>query len=93
MKKTNPKIRRGSANVSADLGFPDPETHLLKAEMASRFQQAMDDQELTQSSAAKIVGMGQSDVSRILHGRFRDVSVEKIVQMRANLVLFVSLPK
>ncbi len=31
-------IKRGTKNVFADLGFPDAETHLLKAELMTRIQ-------------------------------------------------------
>ena len=32
------RITRGTENVFADLGFPDAETHLLKAELVTRIQ-------------------------------------------------------
>jgi hypothetical protein len=32
----DPKICHGTDNVFADLNFPDPETHLLKARFAAR---------------------------------------------------------
>ena len=31
-------IKRGSRNLCADLGYADPETHLLKAGLVSRIQ-------------------------------------------------------
>jgi hypothetical protein len=31
-----PEIRQGTDNVFADLGFPDPETHLPKARFVAR---------------------------------------------------------
>ena len=36
MKIKKVKIERGSGNVFADLGCPDAETHLLKAELVTR---------------------------------------------------------
>ena len=32
------RITRGTKNVFADLGFPDAETHRLKAELVTRLQ-------------------------------------------------------
>ncbi len=78
-------IRRGSDNIFADLGFPDPETHLLKAQLVSRVADIVHERKLTQTQAARLMGITQPDVSRILKGRFRDVSVERILRMLTRL--------
>jgi predicted XRE-type DNA-binding protein len=84
-KKEDTSIRRGTGNVFADLGFPDAETHLLKAELMSRVQDILEERQLTQTEAAKITGVSQPDLSRMLKGRFRDVSVERIMRMLTKL--------
>jgi len=81
-KKT---IRRGTKNVFADLGFADAETHLVKAELVARVQDVMQDRKLTQTEAAKITGVSQPDLSRMLKGHFRDLSVERIMRMLTRL--------
>ena len=78
-------IRRGTKNVFADLGFPGAETHLLKAELMSRVQDVLEEQQLTQTEAARITGVSQPDLSRMLKGRFRDVSAERIMRMLTKL--------
>jgi predicted XRE-type DNA-binding protein len=78
-------IHRGTKNVFADLGFPDADTHLLKAELMSRVQDILTQRGLTQTEAAKITGVSQPDLSRMLKGRFRDVSVERIMRMLTKL--------
>lgn len=85
MRKQETSIRRGTKNVFADLGFPGAETHLLKAELMSRVQDILDEQQLTQTEAARITGVSQPDLSRMLKGRFRDVSVERIMRMLMKL--------
>ncbi|MDR5727302.1 MAG: helix-turn-helix transcriptional regulator [Terriglobia bacterium] len=84
-KKNDTTIRRGSANVFADLGFPNPDTHLLKAQLMSRVQDTLQDCRLTQTEAARITGINQPDLSRMLKGQFRDVSVERIMRMLTKL--------
>jgi predicted XRE-type DNA-binding protein len=79
------EIRRGTDNVFADLGFADPDTHLLKAQLVDRVQAIMRDRGLTQNQAADAVGMSQPDISRLLKGQFRDVSVERIMRMLTRL--------
>ena len=46
-------IEEGSGNVFADLGFADPDTHLLKAQLVTRVAEAMQERKLTQIAAAK----------------------------------------
>ena len=82
---TDSRIKRGTKNVFADLGFPDPETHLLKAELVTRIQGVVTVQGLTQVAAAKRMGLSQPDVSRLLNGQFRDVSVERLMHLLTRL--------
>ena len=84
-KKSNSAIRRGTKNVFVDLGFPDADTHLLKAQLMSRVQDTMRDSQLNQTQAARITGVSQPDLSRMLKGQFRDISVERIMRMLTKL--------
>ena len=36
MELTDTAVERGSGNVFADLGFPDADAHLVKADLVSR---------------------------------------------------------
>lgn len=86
MTKTDgTNIRRGSSNVFADLGYADPDTHLLKAQLVTRIDEIMTERGLTQTQAAQVMGISQPDVSRLLKGRFRDISVERIMRMLVRL--------
>jgi predicted XRE-type DNA-binding protein len=84
-KDPDTRIKRGTKNVFADLGFPDAETHLLKAGLVTRIQGVITAQELTQVAAAKRMGLSQPDVSRLLNGQFRDVSVERLMRLLTRL--------
>jgi predicted XRE-type DNA-binding protein len=79
------EITRGSGNVFADLGFPDADSHLLKASFVIRIQSAIQRRGLTQAQAGKIMGIGQPDVSRMLRGNFRDFSVERLMRFLQSL--------
>ena len=84
-KDLDASIRRGTKNVFADLGFPDAEIHLLKAELVTRIQGVITKQNLTQTAAAERMGLSQPDVSRLLNGQFRDVSVERLMRLLTRL--------
>ncbi len=81
MKADNVKIERGSANVFADLGLPDPDTHLLKAELVTRIDKIIRRRGLKQVEAAKLLGLSQPDVSRLLRGNFREYSMERLLRL------------
>ena len=74
-------IERSSGNVFDDLGLPDADTHLLKAELVSRIDEIVRRRRLTQSKAAEVMGISQPDVSRLLRGKFRDYSVERLFRL------------
>ena len=66
MKTPKMKIERGSGNVFADLERPDAETHLLKAELVTRIDKIIRQRGLKQIEAARLLGLSQPDVSRLL---------------------------
>ena len=47
MKPTDTAVERGSGNVFADLGFPDADAHLVKAELVSRIDDIVRDRGIT----------------------------------------------
>ena len=64
MKTEKEKIERGSGNIFADLGRPNAETHLLKAELVTRIERIIRQRKLNQVEAAALLGLSQPDVSR-----------------------------
>jgi len=81
MKPQNAKIERSSGNVFADLGLPDAETHLLKAELVTRIDRIIRQRGLKQVEAARLLGLTQPDVSRLMRGNFREYSVERLLRL------------
>ena len=80
-KTEDMKIERGSDNVFADLGFTDANTHLLKAELVTRIDRIIRERGLNQVEAAKLLGLSQLDVSRLLRGNFREFSMERLLRL------------
>ncbi len=73
------KVEVGSGNVFADLGLPNPEEHLAKAELASRIGEAIRQKRLTQAATAELLGIDQPKVSRLLRGQLANFSVERLI--------------
>jgi predicted XRE-type DNA-binding protein len=89
---SEPAIRRGSTNLFSDLGYSDPDTHLLKAQLVNRMIGIIRDRDLTQAGVAELTGLSQPDVSRLLKGRFREVSVERIMKVLTRLGCQIDIP-
>lgn len=81
MKTQDAEIERGSGNVFADLGLPDAETHLLKAELVTRIDRIIRQRGLKQVEAAKLLGLSQPDVSRLMRGDFREYSIDRLLRL------------
>ncbi len=74
------QITRGTGNVFADIGVPDPQTHLLKAELVHRIGSLIEAARLSQADAAQRMKMRQPDVSKMLSGQFRPISIERLMR-------------
>ena len=80
-KKKLPAHTKGSGNIFADLGLPNAEEHLLKAALIVELKRLIAQRDLTQNETAKLVEMKQPDLSKLLRGNFKLVSVEKLMRM------------
>jgi predicted XRE-type DNA-binding protein len=74
------EYEESSGNVFADIGLPDPEEHLLKAQLVMRIDELLREKRLKQVEAAKLFGIKQPDVSKMLRGNFRQFSVERLMR-------------
>lgn len=70
----------GSGNVFADIGLPNSEEHLIKASLVFKIDHLMKQRGLKQVEAAKLFGVTQPDVSKLLRGEFRQFSVERLLR-------------
>ena len=69
-----------SNNVFADIGIPDPETHLAKAKIVQKLSRIIAAQGLTQTEAGVRLGLSQPKLSALLNGQFRGYSVERLLR-------------
>jgi predicted XRE-type DNA-binding protein len=67
-------------NVWLQLGFPDAEQHFLKAQLVLRLDKAITALGLTQRVAARRIGTTQPELSKILSGKFSEVSLERLMR-------------
>lgn len=70
----------GSGNVFADLGLPNADELLAKADLAIRITDILRRRRLTQIQAAEILGVDQPKVSALIRGRIAGFSIERLLR-------------
>src|SRR4051794_26617704 len=68
----------GSDNVFADLKLPDPDQRMIKARLASEISDIIREAGMTQTQAAKRLGIDQPKVSMLMRGQLKDFSIERL---------------
>ncbi len=84
-KRKTDEITLGSGNVFADLGLPNPEQELLKAQLTHAIYEQLKRRKLTQAQAAKLLGLHQPQVSVLMRRRPGLFSVGKLLEILAVL--------
>src|SRR5258708_4185296 len=72
-------VEHGTANVFADLRYPDAEERQTKLRLAHAINTIVAERELTQSEAADLFGVNQPKVSALLHYKLDGFSVERLM--------------
>ena len=71
-------VTASSGNVFADLGDKQAPETLLKSRLAQRLAKVIEAKGLTQSEVAAVLEIDQLKTSRILRGRLREFSTERL---------------
>jgi predicted XRE-type DNA-binding protein len=76
----NEKVHASSGNVFEDLGLPDADERLAKADLAHQITLLIKAAGLSQTAAAKRLGIDQPKVSALLRGKLKDFSTERLIR-------------
>jgi len=79
-RKRAARVTEGSGKVFADLGLPNPEQELLKAQLTLQIYTILKDKGMTQVEVAKILGVRQPQVSLLMRNRAGDFSVGRLME-------------
>ncbi len=80
MKKQAIVAEKSSGNVFADLGLPNAEDRLAKAELARKINEIIGKRRLTQVEAAELLGIDQPKISALARGRLEGFSLERLMR-------------
>ena len=78
--KRIPAAKDPRRNVWLQLGFPDAGEHYLKAELTLRLDKSIAALGLSQRAAAHRLETTQPELSKILRGKFSEVSLERLIR-------------
>jgi len=76
-----PTVTPSSGDVFADLGIPEPDVELAKADLAIRIQRLAERRRLTPDEAAVLLNVPKSDLSRLFQGRLATCSLDQLLRM------------
>jgi predicted XRE-type DNA-binding protein len=74
------RVTEGSGNVFADLGLPNPEQELLKAQLTLQIYSILKESGMTQVEMGKILGVPQPQVSLLMRNRAGNFSVGRLME-------------
>jgi predicted XRE-type DNA-binding protein len=79
-RKTHHRVTEGSGNVFGDLGLPNAEQELLKAQLTLQIHTVLKASGKTQAEIAKILGVHQPQVSLLMRNRAGNFSVGRLME-------------
>ena len=78
-------VQEGGGNVYADLGYPDSEDMMVKAQLVTKIADIIRQRGLTQERAANVLGLTQPKISKLLKGKFRGISERRLLRCLTRL--------
>jgi predicted XRE-type DNA-binding protein len=87
------KIQRGSGNVFRDIGFsPEESQNLqLRSDLMSKIERFVKRSGMTQTEAARALGVGQPRLNDLLRGKIDKFSLDALVNMLGHAGMRVEL--
>src|SRR5687768_2872385 len=71
-------MEASGGNVFADLGLPNPDLALVKAQLVQHIRDLIAQRKLTQTRAAELLGLDQPKVSALVRGNVSGYSIDRL---------------
>jgi predicted XRE-type DNA-binding protein len=76
---TSGPVLEGSGNAFADLGLPNAEQELMKAQLTLQIYRIIKKRGITQTEAARVLGIKQPQVSLLMRNRAGTFSIARLL--------------
>jgi predicted XRE-type DNA-binding protein len=71
------ELVRGSDNPFREVGLPEPDTKLMKADLAAEIMRVLRERNITGAQAAKLTGVQEADISRIRNAQLNRFTIDR----------------
>ena len=78
--KAEVSFAEGSDNPFADMGFANPELELAKSGLVMEIGRVIEERDLSQIAAGRIIGLAQPKLSQLLNGHWKSYSVDRLTR-------------
>jgi predicted XRE-type DNA-binding protein len=85
MRKDTLRYEDGNDNIFTDIGVRDPEDSLLRAQLVVQLGKVIRKKSLSQTEIAKILGVDQSKVSKLVRGRISGFTSDRLLRFLVSL--------
>lgn len=75
------ELKKGSDNVFRDLGIPDADALLMKADLAAAIIAVLNKRKLTARAAGKVADVAHTDIVNIRNVKLGRFSIERLVRI------------
>jgi predicted XRE-type DNA-binding protein len=70
------EVHSSSGNIFADLGLPNPDELLIKAELVHQISEIISTRQLTESEASELLEIDRTTLTKLLRGKLSEFSIE-----------------
>lgn len=75
----------GGRTVFEDLGIPMSEEDMLKVKLAALITRLIQRRDISQKEAAELLGIDQPKISKLLRGKLKDFSIDRLIMFVLSL--------
>lgn len=79
------ELVRGSDNPFRDVGLPDADAELMKADLAAAIVRVIRERDLTGGAAARLAGVPESEISRVRKASLDRFTIDRLVRIHNRL--------
>jgi predicted XRE-type DNA-binding protein len=79
------ELVRGTDNPFRDVGLPEPDTKLMKADLAAEIMRVLRERAISGAQAAKLTGVQEADISRIRNAQLDRFTIDRLVTILNHL--------
>lgn len=84
-------VIRGSENPFQDVGLPNADTKLIKADLAAEIIGVLGERKLSGAAAAKTAGVQTADISRIRNADLSRFTIDRLIKILNHLTRHVEV--